>query len=241
MEHGLTSIMPFRVELSLPARAETKTKVFSGLTRTQTPPAGEVARSPAQSLLRFIGCQPCPIRPTNPQIFQLARVLVDRGANALLITRQRAGHQAGLVVAAGQSPRGNIPGRLLRGPFHHHRLYRRLRPAFFGPLAAMFLAVFFAAFHWPLGARELPFAGREHHPGSRAGTHGGPAARRVLWWATLGRARTRPEHKVEPGDRPDCSQPAGRIVAGQSSGVRAEVAGRAAQVASVRSVARRER
>jgi len=27
-------------------------------------------------------------------------------------------------------------------------------PAVFGPLAAVFLAVFFAAFHWPLGARE---------------------------------------------------------------------------------------
>src|SRR6266545_2042481 len=36
----------------------------------------------------------------NPKIFKLARVLVDRGANAPRNTRQRAGRQAGLVVGA---------------------------------------------------------------------------------------------------------------------------------------------
>ena len=113
-------------------------------------------------------------------------------------------------------------------------------PAFFGPLAAAFLAVFFAAFLWSLrlgNSRSL-----QGNPlGQLAGIHGRQAACRVPWWATLGRARTRPEHQGEPGDRAACSQPAGRIVAGQSSGVRAEVAGRAAQVASLRAVARRER
>ena len=48
-------------------------------------------------------------------------------------------------------PRAGIfRGVYSEAPSRRHRLYRRLRPAFFGPLAAVFLAVF----HWPLGARE---------------------------------------------------------------------------------------
>lgn len=59
-----------------------------------------------------------------------SRVRLVSGAEGLCGPRwyRRAGRRAGLVVGAGQSPRRSIPGRLLRGPFRRHRLYRRLRP-----------------------------------------------------------------------------------------------------------------
>src|ERR1035441_9769375 len=72
--------------------------------RPDKAPALDRAVAP-QLLLSLVGWRPT--RPTNPQIFQLARVLVDRGANAHMITRQRAGHQAGLVVADRKSTRLN--------------------------------------------------------------------------------------------------------------------------------------
>jgi hypothetical protein len=67
-------------------------------------------------------------------------------------TAGQAAERDSLWVLA--NPRaGILRGVLLRGPFRPHRLYPHLRPAFFGPLAAVFSAVFFAAFHWPLGTR----------------------------------------------------------------------------------------
>jgi hypothetical protein len=72
-------------------------------------------------------------------------------------------------------------------------------------------------------------------PPGQPGRHTrGTSNRQVPQWATLGRGRS-------TRGRAACSQPAGRIVAGQSSGVRAGIAARAAQVASLRAVARRER
>jgi hypothetical protein len=81
-----------------------------------------------------------------------SRVRLVFGAEGLCGPRwyRRAGRRAGLVVGAGQSPRGNIPGVYSEAPYAATGSIAAFAPAFLGPLAAVFMAVF----HWPLGARE---------------------------------------------------------------------------------------
>src|ERR1039458_7377756 len=120
-----------------------------------------------------------------------SRVRLVSGAEGFF-GRRWAGRRAGRVVGAGLPPRGNIPGRLLRGPFPPPPAVsppspRFLRPVRGGVLGRLSLAP------WGSGI-AIRWTGTP--PGSRAGTRGGPAARRVPWWATLGRA---PDAAGAPG------------------------------------------